>query len=98
MSILAMGLAAFLFSRQIKGTTQLDRLQALYLAEAGIAESIHELKWNTDSDGNGMGNIIETPLGPGSYQARHDFRTTSITATGKVGDVIRTVQIKYRAL
>jgi type II secretory pathway component PulK len=98
LSILAMGLAAFLFSRQLSGATQLERLQALYLSEAGIAQSIHELKLDKDLDGTGKGNIAPTRLGSGTYQAKHDFRATTITATGKVGDVTRTVQIKYRAL
>ena len=93
-----MCLVAFLFTRQISGIAQIDRLQALYLAEAGIAKSINELKFDTDLDGNGIGNIDEAFLGRGTYQANHDFRTSSITAEGTVGDITRTVQIKYRGL
>lgn len=98
LSVLAMSLAAFLFSRQLSERLQIDRLQALYLAEAGIAKSIYELKSDIDLDRNGVGNVIETPLGGGTYQARHNFQTSSITAEGKVGNIARTIQIKYTAL
>ena len=98
LSILAMGIAAFLLSRQTIEITQADRLQALYLAEAAIAQSIHELKWDTDFDSNGVGNVAKVPLGRGTYQATHDFQTSSITAEGEVSGIVRSIQIRYRAL
>ena len=98
LSILGMSLSAFLFTRQLSETNQIDRLQALYLAEAGIAKSIYELKFDTDLDGNGIGNINKHSLGRGTYQAEHDLQTLSIKAEGQVGDTTRVVQIKYRGI
>ena len=98
LSILGMSLIASLRSRAVYSQLQLDRLQALYLAEAGIFKSIWELKTDTDSDGNGTGNISPTKLGRGSFWAKHNFQTSTITAIGEVNKVRRGIQIKYSPL
>lgn len=98
LAVLGMSLVAFLFSRVSCSEMQLDRLKALYLAEAGISKAIWELRYDIDLDGGGPGNIPKTKLGDGEFQARHDFQTSAITATGEVNKVKRTVQIKYSAI
>jgi len=95
LAIIGMSLLGFLFSRTTLSMLAIERLKAFYLAEAGIAKSINELKRDEDSDNNGVGNISPTKLGEGIFEARHDFQTSTITATGQVNKVKRTIQIKY---
>lgn len=76
----------------------MDRLKALYLAEAGISKAIWELRYDLDPEGNGPGNIGKTGLGDGELWARHDFTASTITSTGEFNRSRRTVQIKYAAI
>jgi Tfp pilus assembly protein PilX len=98
LAVLGMNLMTFLYSRMTVSMLELDRLKALYLAEAGIAKSIGELKSDIDYDGNGLGNIAKTKLGDGTFQARHNFQTATITGIGEVNKVKRIIQIKYSTL
>lgn len=98
LAVLGMSLIAFLFSRTAYSQTQLDRLKALYLAEAGISKAIWELRFDIDPDGDGQGNIPKTKLGDGFFWARHNFQTSTLTSTGEVNKARRTVQIKYSAI
>ncbi len=90
-----MSLLGLLFSRMTLSLLNIDRLKAFYLAEAGIAKSINELKKDTDDDRNGVGNIKPSKLGDGVFFASHNFQTSTITAVGEVNHVKRTIQIKY---
>lgn len=98
LTVLGMSLLAFLFSRLSYSQMQLERLKALYLAEAGIAKAIWELRYDIDPSGDGPGNIPLTKLGDGVFWARHSFQTSTLTATGQVNKTQRTVQIKYSAV
>ncbi len=95
LAVMGMSLLGLLFSRATITFLELDRLKAFYLAEAGIAKSINELRLNIDYDGNGIGNISRMKLGDGVFWARHNFPTFTITATGEVNKIKRTIQIKY---
>lgn len=95
LAVMGMSLLGLLFSRTTLTTLAIDRLKAFYLAEAGIAKSINELKTDIDSDGNGIGNVSPTKLGDGVFSAVHNFQTSTITAAGEVNKVKRTLQIKY---
>ena len=95
LAVMGMSLLGLLFSQTTLGMLAIDRLKAFYLAEAGIAKSIHELKTDIDSDGNGLGNLLPTKLGKGKFWATHNFPTSTITAVGEVNKVKRTIQIKY---
>lgn len=95
LAVMGMSLLGLLFSQTTLSVLAIDRLKAFYLAEAGIAKSINELKTDIDSDGNGIGNVSATKLGEGMFWARHDFATSTITAVGEVNKVKRTIQIKY---
>jgi len=98
LSVLGMSLIAFLFSRIAYTHVMLDRLKALYLAEAGISKAIWELRLDVDPDGDGPGNIPRIELGDGYVWANHNFQTSTITATGEVNQAKRTIQIKYSAI
>jgi len=95
LAVLGLSLVAFLFSRFSYITMQIDRMKALYLAEAGISKSICELKTGVDTDGDGLGNIPKTGLAGGTYKAKHDFQTATIEAVGSFNEIERTVQIRY---
>jgi len=95
LGVLGMSLLGFLFLRTTSSTLAIDRLKAFYLAEAGIAKSINELKKEVDYDHNGIGNIAPCKLGDGVFWAQHDFQTSTITATGEVNGIKRSLQIKY---
>ncbi len=98
LSVLGMSLITYLYSRQARSTLELDRLKALYLAEAGISQSIYELRWDRDLDNNGVGNVLDAQLGGGAYKAIHNFQTSTITGIGEYNKVRRIIQIRYSAL
>ena len=95
LAVMGMSLLGLLFSRASLSLLAIDRLKAFYLAEAGIAKSVYELKNDIDFDGNGIGNIAPTKLGEGIFSAQHDFQTFTITAKGEVNKIKRIIQIKY---
>ena len=98
LAVLGMSLIAFLFSRTAYSQMQLDRLKALYLAEAGLSKAIWELRFDVDPDGDGPGNISKTKLDYGRFWARHDFQISTLTSTGEVNKARRVAQIKYSAI
>lgn len=95
LAVMGMNLLGLLFSQLSISILELDKLKAFYLAEAGIAKSINELRHNIDYDGNGTGNISKMRLADGTFWAWHNFPTFTITATGEVNEIKRTIQIKY---
>ena len=98
LSVLGMNLIVYLLSRSSATTLELDRLKALYLAEAGIAKSVNELKLEKDFENNGLGNVLKTALGDGTYKAVHNFKMSTITGIGESNGVERTIQIQYSSL
>lgn len=98
LAVLGASLVALVFSRLSYSRLQLDRLKALYLAEAGLAKAIWELRYDFDEGADGPGNIANTRLGGGMFRVRHDFQTATLTSTGEVERSRRTVQIKYSAI
>jgi Tfp pilus assembly protein PilX len=95
LSVMGMSLLGMLYARSTVSLLEVDRLKAFYLAEAGIARSVYELRHNIDYSGDGIGNISRTKLGDGEFWAAHNFITSTITATGEVNSIKRTIQIKY---
>lgn len=95
LAVMGMSLLGLLFSRTTLTSLAIDRLKAFYLAEAGVASAINELRTELDSDGNGIGNVAVVKLGDGVFSAQHNPQTFIITAFGEVNKTRRTVQIKY---
>ncbi|MBI4372477.1 MAG: hypothetical protein HY585_01970 [Candidatus Omnitrophica bacterium] len=91
-------LISVVFERSLNIDMEVNRLQSLYLAEAGLAISLHEVKSLNDIDGDGLGTIPPTQLGNGTYSAIHDTGTLSITGIGEVNEIQRKVRIKYEGL
>jgi len=91
-------LISTVYERSLMVSLEVERLEALYLAEAALARALQEVKSSKDSDGNGLGSIEKQKLGKGIYYAEHDPGTLAITGVGDVNGVIRRVQIKYEGL
>ena len=88
-------LIGMVYSRLLSITLEIDRLQAQYLVEAGLAQGLYEIKTGLDVFGGGRGNIPATALGPGAYQVIIDPKTSTLTSIGVVRDVRRVSVVKY---
>ncbi|MEE9500330.1 MAG: hypothetical protein V3V42_03435 [Candidatus Omnitrophota bacterium] len=95
LAIFGATLVVMVFSKMHSATLNLDRLKAFYLAEAGISKALYEIKENLDVDYDGMGSILETKLGEGTYKVEHDIEQKVFISTGKVNENKRVIFIKY---
>ncbi len=91
-------LISVVHERSLNVSLQVERLQAIYLAEAALAKSIDEVKSLADKNGDGLGTIPKTRLGNGIYFAVHNPATFTIAGVGEVNEVRRTVKIKYAGI
>ena len=91
-------LVSVVYERSLNIGLEVDRLQALYLAEAALAQSLHEVKTLKDADGDGLGSIPPVHFGAGTFYAVHDPGSLTITGVGDVRGVKRTVEVKYEGL
>ena len=98
LSTLGMSLISLLLTRTMHTQMQLDRLKALYLAEAGVFKAILELKSGNDVDGDGAGNIPKQELGDGHFWVSHNFQSSTLTSKAKVNGILRVVQMQYNSL
>jgi Tfp pilus assembly protein PilX len=98
LSVYGAVLISVVYERSLMVQAELERMQALYLAEAALAKSLHEVKTLKDADGDGLGNIPETELGAGFIRAEHDPGSLAITGIGVVNEMRRRVRIQYRGL
>ena len=93
-SLIGATLASFFFSVNTVAEVELSRAQALYLAEAGIADAVYQLRQG-GSGGDVEQHIAVKMLGDGDYEVSHDAAAGLITSTGRVRGVRRTLQVKY---
>jgi hypothetical protein len=91
-------LISVVHERSLGVSLQVERLQAIYLAEAALSKSIDEIKSLADRNGDGLGTIPKTRLGNGIYFAVHNPATFTIAGVGEVNEVRRTVKIKYAGI
>ncbi len=103
-SLLGATLTALFFNVLTSSQTELDRAQALYLAEAGIAKAVNALRTQAgsgqapDESGSSVRQIIPpTALGNGIYEVYNDFNQSVIISVGISNKVKRTIQMKYNA-
>ena len=76
----------------------LDETKARYLAEAGIAHVLHELRNGSDlSDtvDKSTGDPVYFPLGDGGYSVIFNASESLITCTGIVNQTKKTLQLQY---
>lgn len=98
LSTFGMSSIVLILSRTTQSNLELDRIKAMYLAEAAISQSIYEIKRNRDLDNNGVGNVLKDKLGGGTYKASHNFQVSVITGTGEYNGIKRKISIRYSAL
>ena len=98
-ALLGATLMALFFTVLSLGQTELDRVRALYLAEAGVAQAFHLLKSQAGvlPSAQSQQIIPPTALGEGFYEVYSDFSQSTITSIGVSHSVKRTIQVKYNA-
>ena len=83
-------------ARLLSVTLEVDRLQASYLAEAGLARALYEITKDLDEFGNdGVGIIPPTLFGPGYFRVDKDPKNRLLIGIGVVRDVQRVIVNKY---
>ncbi|MDP8260243.1 MAG: type II secretion system protein [Candidatus Gygaella obscura] len=95
LSLVGAALINLSFNLAVSSDLEIDSIKALYLAEAGISHAIRELKTDVDLDNLGIGEAPVTELGDGFYMVKHNPQLFTITSTGVVNDVRRSVEISY---
>ena len=76
----------------------LDETKARYLAEAGIAHALHELRNGSnlsDTVDKSTGDPVYFPLGDGGYSVIYNASESLITCTGIVNQTKKTLQLQY---
>lgn len=75
----------------------LDETKARYLAEAGIAHALHELRLGgtLENSVDPEGNPVYYPLGEGGYSVTFEPSESLITCTGIVNETKKTLQLQY---
>jgi type II secretory pathway component PulK len=75
---------------------EVDRLQAVYLAEAGLARASYEQSKDRDVFGNdGIGVIPITPFGSGHFWVTQHPESRVLRGIGLVHDVRRVIINRY---
>ena len=93
---LAAVLAGMVETRLLSVTLEVDRLQAAYLAEAGLARGLYEISKDRDEWGSdGRGAIPPTGFGPGYFTVQQDPKSRTLLGVGVVRDVRRVIVNKY---
>ena len=83
-------------ARLLSVTLEVDRLQASYLAEAGLARALYEVTRDRDEFGHdGIGVIPATAFGPGYFRVDKDPQNRLLIGIGVVRDVRRVIVNKY---
>ena len=82
-------------NRLLSVTLEVDRLQAAYLAEAGLARALYEITKDRDTFGGGRGTIPPTGFGPGYFQVQQDPKSRTLLGLGVVRDIRRVIVNKY---
>ncbi len=97
MALIGASLAELSSSVNFSVQNILDETKARYLAEAGIAHALHELRAGGDLSGtvDENENAIFFPLGEGGYTVVYNPNESSITCTGIVNETKKTLQLQY---
>lgn len=96
MALIGASLAELSSAVNFSVDTILDETKARYLAEAGIAHALHELRSGGGLDTlDAQGEPILYPLGEGSYSVVFEPSESLITCTGIVNEVRKTLQLQY---
>ncbi|MDD2703079.1 MAG: hypothetical protein PHC33_03630 [Candidatus Omnitrophica bacterium] len=106
-SLLGVTMMALFYNVLTSSRTELDRVRALYLAEAGIAQTVSAMRGQAGSSPAASGEepadsaddaerlIPRTSLGGGYFEVYNDPSQSVIVSTGSSNNVKRTLQVKY---
>jgi len=94
LALVGMSLVSLTLSRVTSIDLEIDRVKALYLAEAGIAKSLYELKKGIDIDNDGIGIIPPTKFAGGEFYVSYNAALFTFTAVGEINNVERSIQLK----
>lgn len=94
LALFGLSLVSLIFSRISSVDLEVDKIKALYLAEAGIAKSLHELKRGTDIDRDGLGIIPLTKFAGGDFTVKYNSALFTFTAIGIMNSTKRSIQLK----
>jgi len=97
-SLMGATLALFFSSISTVADVEVSRAKALYLAEAGVAKTVSQLRQAAATGEPTIAALPATALGEGRYEVEHDPSSGLITATGTVHGISRTIQVKYHLL
>ena len=93
---LGAALIGMVYTRLSSVSLEVDRLQASYLAEAGLARAIYEINHDEDAFGaDGIGVISPTAFGPGYFRVEHKPESRSLIGVGVVREVWRVIVNTY---
>ena len=97
MALIGASLAELSSAVNFSVDTILDDTKARYLAEAGIAHALHELRGGGDLSNtvDAEGNSVFFPLGEGAYSVLFEPSESLITCTGIVNETKKTLQLQY---
>ena len=94
LTLFGMSLVNLTISRVSSVDLEIEKVRALYIAEAGIAKSLNELKRGIDPDGDGIGVIKPTQFAGGSLEVTYNSAMFTFTSIGRVNKTERAVQLK----
>ena len=101
LTVSLIGATLFILYYNVLTSSQIElyRAQALYLAESGIAQTIHMLRNQAGSVNISASNQIIPPtnLGEGFFEVYGDFAESTILSIGSSHGVKRSIQLKYNA-
>ena len=98
MALIGTALAELASSVNFSVEEILEETKARYLAEAGIAHALHELRNNqdlSDTVNPANGEPVYFPLGDGGYTVVYSAAESLITCTGIVNQTKKTLQLQY---
>ena len=98
-SLLGATLVALFHNIMSMNEIELYRTQALFLAEAGIAQAVQTLRGQAGATPGGRAGRILGPvvLGEGTFEVYGDFVESTLVSIGSSHGVSRSIQLKYNA-
>ena len=96
-SLIGASLVALLSSLTLTNQYEVNRAQALYLAEAGISQAVFLLKNQAIISRGEEFFVPPTRLDGGTYEVKMEFSQSLMSSTGRVGGINRTIQLKYNS-
>ena len=97
MALIGASLAELSSSVNFSVDTIMDETKARYLAEAGIAFALYQLRagGTLENSVDAEGDPVKYPLGEGFYTVIFEPEESLITSSGVVNGIKKTLQLQY---